>query len=440
MKYFFILIIFFANFITFSQDLLTLEKAIEYGLTNSHDIAIIKNDATIIKNINHIGAAGVLPNITISSGYNGAINNSELDFNSFLSFGEDMDSSIDATQAKSVNISSSIGLSYRLFNGFNGIYTLRKFEKQNNIADENTRYQIELKILDIIRQYYDMLNRKHIYNTFKISHQISLERYNQALERHNLGAISKINLLNAEVNLNQDKVQMEESLINLRESELNLKLILGTPDLSFDLQHEFKFNQNLDIETLLKQTFSNNTSIIIAELNYSVAKDELKISKSNFSPSIDLFSSYSYNNRKSETSFISEQKDNGVIAGINVEIPIFSSNMRRKNFQNAKINLDSKNHSLEHIKETIKTALLNAYYNYSENLNNLVLMKKNLKTIEKTANINKELYDLGQISNLEYRESQILLDQAEISYNSKLSQTKIQEYIIYQLSGQLQSK
>ncbi|MAZ58691.1 MAG: hypothetical protein CMP56_04745 [Flavobacteriales bacterium] len=439
MKYFFILIIFFANF-TFSQDLLTLEKAIEYGLTNSHDIAIIKNDATIIKNINHIGAAGVLPNITISSGYNGAINNSELDFNSFLSFGEDMDSSIDATQAKSVNISSSIGLSYRLFNGFSGIYTLRMFEKQNNIADENTRYQIELKILDIIKQYYDMLNRKHIYNTVKTSHQISLERYNQALERHNLGAISKINLLNAEVNLNQDKVQMEESLIKLRESELNLKLLLGTPDLSFDLQHEFNFNQNLDIETLLKQTFSNNASIIIAELNYSVAKDELKISKSNFSPSIDLFSSYSYNNRKSETSFISEQKDNGVIAGINVEIPIFSSNMRRKNFQNAKINLDSKNHSLEHIQETIKTALLNAYYNYSENLNNLVLMKSNLETIEKTANINKELYDLGQISNLEYRESQILLDQAEISYNSKLSQTKIQEYIIYQLSGQLQSK
>ena len=114
--------------------------------------------------------------------------------------------------------------------------------------------------------------------------------------------------------------------------------------------------------------------------------------------------------------------------------------MRRKNFQNAKINVESKNHSLEHIKETMKTALLNAYYNYSENLNSLVLMKKNLETIKKTANINKELYDMGQISNLEYRESQILLDQAEINYNSKLSQTKIQEYIIYQLSGQLQSK
>ena len=37
-----------------------------------------------------------------------------------------------------------------------------------------------------------------------------------------------------------------------------------------------------------------------------------------------------------------------------MEIPIFSANMRRKNFQNAKINLESKNHSLTQIKETIK--------------------------------------------------------------------------------------
>ena len=92
------------------------------------------------------------------------------------------------------------------------------------------------------------------------------------------------------------------------------------------------------------------------------------------------------------------------------------------------------------MKATIQTSLVTAFYTYTEGLNNLELLKKNLKTIEKTANINKELYDMGQISNLEYRESQVLLDQAEINYSSKLSETKIQEYIIYQLSGQLQKK
>ncbi len=440
MKNYLILIILFSYCLFSQETTLTLEKAIEYGLSNSHDIAIVKNDASIIKNVNHIGAAGVLPNIIISSGYNGSINNAELEFNSFLDFGGEMESNIDATQAKSANLSSSIGLSYRLFNGFSGMYTLNKFKKQNTIADENTRYQIESKILEIIQQYYDLLNKENIYKTFKKRYEISLDRYKQALEKHNYGALSKLNLLDAEVVVNEYKINMEEAMVSVTASRLNMSLLLGIPDNSFSISHEFKFNQNLDLDTLLSNMLSNNASIVMAHLNYAIAQDELKISKSNFSPSIDLFSSYSYNNRQSETSFISRQKDYGVVAGISIEIPVFSANMRRKSFQNAKINLDSKTHSLEHIKKTIETALTTAYHTYKEGLKNLDLLKSNLETIEKRANINKELYDAGQKSNLEYRESQILLDQARINYSLKLSEIKMQEYIIYQLSGQLQSK
>ena len=424
----------------FSQEILTLEKAIEYALSNSNELSIAKNDARIIKNINHLGAAGMLPSVIISSGYNGSINDSELEFNSFLDLGGNMESDIEASQAKSSSLSSSIGLNYRLFNGFNGIYTLSKFKNQNLAANENIRYQIENKILEVIQQYYDVLNKINIYKTFKKSYNISLDRYNQILEKHNLGSISKINLLNSEVNLNQDKIKMKEAEVALKTSKLNLSLLLSIPDYNFDLQHEFSFNQNLNLDELLNKMNFNNSSIIIANLNYAIANDELKIAKSNFTPIIDLFSSYSYNNRQSETSFISRQKDHGVVVGFNIEIPIFSANMRRKNYHNAKISLESKNLSLNQIKSTIETALRNSYYTYTEGLNNLTLLKENLETIEKTASINKELYDLGQISNLEYRDSQILLDQANINYTSKLSSIKIQEYIIYQLSGQLQSQ
>ena len=66
-------------------------------------------------------------------------------------------------------------------------------------------------------------------------------------------------------------------------------------------------------------------------------------------------------------------------------------------------------------------------------------MEKNLDTAEKNYNISKELYEVGQLSNLEYREAQLQLEQIRINYSVKLSTTKIQEYIIYQLSGQLKS-
>jgi len=425
---------------SFAQEELTLEKAIEYGINNSRDIAIAKNSEKIIKNTNHLGATGMLPMVSVSSGYNGSINNSELEFNPFLDFGGDMDSNINANKAQSSNLSSSINLNFRLFNGFSGIYTLNKFKKQNTIANENTRSQIESRIIEIIQQYYDLLNKENIYNTFKTTYNISKDRHQQALDRYSTGSISKLELLNVEVNLNQDKINMEEAMINVKSSRLNISLLLGIPEDSFSIKHEFKFNNSINLENILNETYANNTSILISQLNYAIAQDELKLSKASFSPTINLFSSYSYNNMQSETSFISKQSDNGIVAGLSLEIPIFSANMKRKNFQNAKINLESKNYSLEEIKETIKIAITNTYYQYMEGLNNLELLKTNLKTIEKTANISKELYDLGQLSNLEYRESQILLDQAQINYIAKLSQTKIQEYIIYQLSGQLQSK
>ena len=68
-------------YIVFPQENLTLEEAIEYAIVNSQDISIVKNDAKIIDNSTNFGAAGLLPNIIISSGYNGSINDSELKFN-----------------------------------------------------------------------------------------------------------------------------------------------------------------------------------------------------------------------------------------------------------------------------------------------------------------------------------------------------------------------
>ena len=436
----YIIIIFCFTSLACAQNTITLEQAIQYGLTNSKDLAIAKNDVQIIKNTNHAGAAGLLPMINISSGYNGSVNDTELEFNSFLDFGSDMGSEIEASEARSSTLNSSIGLTYRLFGGFSGIYTLNKFKNQNSIADNNIRYQVENKILEIIQQYYDLLNQQDIHSTFKTSYNISLDRYQQALEKHNYGAISKLDLLNAEVDLNQNKINLEEAMINLHSSRQRMSLLIGVPESTISLKHDFNFNYNLKLDDLIKQTKSNNTSIIISELNYKVSEYELKIAKSSFSPNIDFFSSYSYSNVQSETSFISKQNNYGLVAGLNVEIPIFSANMRRKAFKSAKINLESKELSRKQIQETIITALTTAYYNYSESLDNLDLLKKNLKTIEKTAQISRDLYDSGQLSNLEYRESQMLLDQAEINYSAKLSATKIQEYIIYQLSGQLQKK
>ncbi len=420
------------------QEQLSLIKAIKYGIENNHEIAIVINDSKLFKNNSHIGTAGILPNITISSGYNASINNSNFAFNSFLDFGDGIGSNIEANKAQSSNINSAINLNYTLFNGFSGIYSLKKISKQHKLADLNAKYQIENKIIDIIIKYYDLLNKENIYNVLYDTYNISLDRYNRVLEIYNYGSTSKIELLNAEVDLNTDLINLKNSQIDLNESRLNLALEIGVKDTTFILDSEFIFNQSLSLDSLKIKSKKNNSNLLIAQLNYQIAKQDLKISKSQFAPKINLFSSYSFTNMKSETSFISEQKDFGLIGGINIELPLFTSNIKRKNYQNAKINLDSKNHQLQQIYEIIESSISSTYTKYKRGLEIMDLQQENLNTYNLNFEKSKQLYLSGQIDNIQFRESQVNLSRFQINYSAILYSTKIQEYLLYQLSGMLE--
>jgi len=428
------LIIFICSF-SFAQETITLQRAIEYTLDSSHEIAIAKNDGQIIDNNTSLGSAGMLPNIIVSSGYNASLSNSNLEFNPFLEFDV---AEVNANQAVSTTFSSSAGFSYTLFNGFNGIYTLKKFKYLNESSKENIRYQVENKIIDVVVKYYEYLNLKEINNVLKETYQISQDRYNRLLERYEFGSISNLELLNAEADLNTDLINLNNSSLNLKISNNNLNLLMGISDtVSTVIEDEIMFNNNLNLEYLKTQSALNNSSILMAQLNYNIAGQDLKISRSGLAPKIDLITSFSFNQLGSETSFISKQSDQSFFGGINVQIPLFNGNLRRSTIKNAKINLDSKKHQLESIQDNIYTALINTYESYIDGLSNLEIQEKSLNTFESNFEKSKDLYLIGQLSSVDFRESQVNLMNFKMIYSSNLFNTKIQEFILYQLSGLL---
>ena len=373
------LIIFICSF-SFAQETITLQRAIEYTLDSSHEIAIAKNDGQIIDNNTSLGSAGMLPNIIVSSGYNASLSNSNLEFNPFLEFDV---AEVNANQAVSTTFSSSAGFSYTLFNGFNGIYTLKKFKYLDESSKENIRYQVENKIIDVVVKYYEYLNLKEINNVLKETYQISQDRYNRLLERYEFGSISNLELLNAEADLNTDLINLNNSSLNLKISNNNLHMLMGISDtVSTLIEDKIIFNNNLNLEYLKIQSSLNNSSILMAQLNYNIAGQDLKISRSSLAPKIDLVTSFSFNQLGSETSFISKQSDQSFFGGINVQIPLFNGNLRRSSIKNAKINLDSKKHQLKSIQNNIYIALINTYESYMDGLSNLEIQEKSLNTFE----------------------------------------------------------
>ena len=428
------IIIFICSY-SFSQEIITLDKAISYTLENSHEIAIAKNNDKIIDNNTSLGAAGLLPNLIISSGYNASLSNTNLEFNPFVDFGTE---EIDVSQALSSSLSSSVGFNYTLFNGFNGIYTLKKFDYLDKSSKENLRFQIENKIIDVVVKYYEFLNIKQTNNVLQETYQISKDRYNRLLERYDFGSISNLELLNAEADLNTDLINLNNSSLNLKICKNNLHFLMGFSDtINTIIEDKIIFNDNINLDDLKIKSALNNSTILMAQLSHKIAEQDLKISKSSIAPKVDLITSYSFNQVGSETSFISKQSDQSFFGGINIQIPIFTGNIRRSTIKNSKINLDSKRHELESIQDNIYITLVNTYESYIEGLNNLELQERSLNTFEINFEKSKELYLIGQLSSVDFRESQVNLMNFKLLYSANLYNTKIQEFILYQLSGLL---
>ena len=84
--------------VVLTDDHVVVRNGIKLLLENSHEIAIAKNNDKIIDNNTSLGAAGLLPNLIISSGYNASLSNTNLEFNPFVDFGTE---EIDVSQALS---------------------------------------------------------------------------------------------------------------------------------------------------------------------------------------------------------------------------------------------------------------------------------------------------------------------------------------------------
>ena len=82
-------------------------------------------------------------------------------------------------------------------------------------------------------------------------------------------------------------------------------------------------------------------------------------------------------------------------------------------------------------------SLINTFNLYKQGLKNLQIQKNNLEIFELNFQKSKELYKLGQLNSLQFREAQLNLLNFKINYSANLFNTKIQEYLLYQYSGML---
>ncbi len=328
------------------------------------------------------------------------------------------------------NASFEVTVSQLLFNGtyIVGLQSARIYKK---ISQENLlKSSIEVKAL--VTQTYDMI--------------IVSESLQQILKRNfdNLKTLFKeIKEMNKsgfveDTDVDQIELSMDElgnRLFNMkRQIRISYRLLKFQMGMALDE----KISLSEDLQSLIirlhEENLINDPFLPEMNINFKVAETAvksygmlLKKEQSMFLPSVSAYFTFSKNAMRNDFNFFKKNDEKwfpSIVAGLNLNIPIFSSGLRSSRVQQSKLELIKARNMREDVKRGLKLNHLKALSNLKNSLDNS-------RTLGNSVKLAKRIYDKFLVKYKEGISSSMDMIQA---YNQYLSMEMNYRNSLIQLS------
>jgi outer membrane protein TolC len=414
-----------------SQDVLTVEEAIQIGLNNNFGIQLSQNEYEIASNNRTLGNAGFLPTIELSASQTERVEDSE-----FEAGGESQTTS----GARSSVKNAAVNLDWTIFDGLQMFAAYDRLTELEKMGEQSFRLDAELLVSQIINSYYNIIRLNEQLNVLQNTVEVSLERIEIEETKVDLGSGSEYELLQARSDLSADRAALLREQNILTEAKITLNQLLSrNPDTDFTVSGNIPVNRSLSREELYQKLMAENSELRIARLQQRIAELELKELRAERYPEITVTSGYTFNRNESGGGFIRFNESTGFAIGVTARINIFDGFNTNRRVQNAKINRKNSELLLDENKLRLESDFLAIFRSYQNSLELVDLEEENLENAEETLEIALERFRLGFISSLELREAQRTFLSAENRLITAKFEAKIAETELLQLSGELQS-
>ena len=294
-------------------------------------------------------------------------------------------------------------------------------------------------VLRIKTAYYNLINALELLNAAEITIERALENLELVEAKYELGAASKLELLQGEVfylNAQQDKSNARTLKISAQEE---LRAILGIEADIYptDTLIDPGYTEIPNLDSLAAILYDVNYSVKIAQELKNVSRLGLISSYLAFLPKISLF----YGSSVYSDSLIFDfqyYRDNATTNyGISVSFPIFEIKSLIFRHLNAKKDYQRSMYAGRATELEAEKALRTTYYSLRESLDNLEFAKKSYDAANEAAMIAREQYALGAISFLDFLTAEKAIFDARVSYTSALTGYYTQQATFSYLLGAL---
>ena len=397
-------ILFFFPLVFFSQDSLSLSKAIEIGLEKNYDIRLTLKNVEINKIFNNWGEAGRLPQVNINAGQNNSISdqrNNPISFAPYLFLSND--------------VSGGLAMNWTIFNGFAVRANKTKLEQLELQSENTATLAIENTIHGIILAYYQAKMQIEQLTLLNNVMTLSKEKFKQQQVKSDLGIGVKFDLLQFEGNLYTDSSNKILQNLAQRNAVRNLNLIMGEDvDKEWNLTSEIKPDLNIkDLSTLKKEMLSNNTNIKNQYINIALTQQDISLAKSQFFPVVSfnsgLNSSVGVLNTNDVNSPISnaQSKNLNYYGNFTLNFKLYDGGKVRRGIKALELQNEVDQLRTSQMTDQLNFELTNVYELYLTRLQIFELTKKAFFVSKDNMDIAKLKEESGLINSFNFRDIQM---------------------------------
>lgn len=404
--------------VNYGQISLTLEDAVKTAIENNFNIRIAQNNAVIQGVNNTRGNAGMLPDVALNFGQTFNINNTKQE----LANGEIRQ----GNGAQSRNLNANVQANWTVFDGMRMFVTKDRLEQIENFGKINLQLQIENTISDVMSTYYAIEHQMRRIETIHQAIGISRDRLALAKLKKEAGTGSGIPVLQAEVDINADSSNLINQEMVLKNLKINLNRLMAT-----DADNDFKVMATQDIsvpniQDIVIMANQRNKQLMLSEKNIEISKLTIKQWQTNQYPTLDINLGYNFTRMNAEIGLIKFNQNAGINYGLTGRWNIFNGWNNKREIQVAKLNLETEKLNKENLSAQLEADI---YTLYNEYVNAQLISgqeDKNISVAQQTLDITNERMRFGTINDLELRQAQLNVTDAQFrkiqaSYTAKIA-------------------
>lgn len=294
-------------------------------------------------------------------------------------------------------------LNWTLFDGLAMFDTYERSKQQLSISQLSEHLKLEDMVSQVKGQYYLIVSLNSRAKVARELVNLSRIRYEDALLKYSIEALSGLEMKLAKTDLNADSTNLIRQIeaVDVAYIKLNNMLNFELSDRGY-IQDSIAINTILDRDEMEQLVANQNTEILLSKKGVVVSDLNVKLAKSSMFPTLDFALGYNYNavNERPATDF---RNSNGINFGVTLGVKIFDGLEIQRGIKNARLDQQSSQVSLDNVRQSVMSDFTKGYTNYENNLQLIDFERENASAMRLNLEVAMERYRLGELSGIDFR-------------------------------------